>query len=106
MLAYVIENRSQMAAMNGNYCILKERGVDLSCLPESNPHPPKCKKCDLNMVWMRGSIQVPRCYMIVLTMLLGWFLIQIPGCWKAASINRWSPIENWCLLSCSVYINN
>ena len=38
-------------------------------------------------------IQVPGCYMIVLTMLLK-NLFQVPGCWKAALINKWSPVKN------------
>ena len=64
------------------------------CLPDLNSPPPKCRKCDLSMVQTRGSIQVPGCYVIVLTTLLEWFLIQVLGCWKAVSINRQSSVAS------------
>ena len=52
------------------------------------------QKLDLSVVHTRGSIQVSRRYMIVLTTLLGQLLIRVPGCWKAASISRQCPVQN------------
>ena len=66
----------------------------MSCQPELNPRSSKCEKCDLSVAWKPGLIQVPKCYMIVLIMLLRQFLIRVPGCWKVASINRRCPVEN------------
>ena len=104
VIANVIENRSLMAAMNVNYHILEEEQT-LFSLPELNPHPSECENCDLSIVWTQGLIKVPGYYIIVWTMFLRRFLIQVPGCWKAALINRWSPVENH-LLSYSAYVGN
>ena len=59
----------------------------MSCLPELNPYLSKYEERDLSMAQTQGLIQVPRGYMIVLTILLKLFLIWVPGCWKAASID-------------------
>ena len=87
---YAIENRSQMVAMNGNYCILNEREVDFVLPAWIKPASFRMRKRDLSVAWTYGSIQVPRCYMIVLTMLVRRFLFGLLGFWKQAKFS-WEP---------------
>ena len=73
------------------YSLRKRSRLCFACLNQTLVLP---HMKNATWAWCRHEVQVPGCYMIGLTMLLGWFLIQVPGCWKAASVNKqssWKP---------------